>query len=70
MPSTVIRSFSYNAMTRELSIVFQTGRRYTYEDVPEEIFMRMVGAFAKGEFFNSYIRNRFRFRRDSTTTSQ
>jgi lysyl-tRNA synthetase class 2 len=64
MPSTVIHSFSYNAMTRELSIIFQTGRRYTYEDVPEEIFKRMVGAFAKGEFFNSHIRNCFRFRRD------
>jgi lysyl-tRNA synthetase class 2 len=61
VPSTVIRSFTYNAARRELDVVFRSGRHYTYEDVPEETFLDMKSAFAKGEFFNAHIRNRFRF---------
>lgn len=63
MPSTVIRSFSYDAARSELLITFQSGRRYAYRDVPEEIFIAMKGAFAKGEFFNRHVRDSFAFRR-------
>jgi hypothetical protein len=65
MPSTVIRSFRYNADSRKLFIVFQTGRRYTYEDVPVETYEAMKGSFSKGGFFNAHIRNNFSFVRDS-----
>jgi hypothetical protein len=59
MPSSVIRTFSYDAARHELLIVFQSGRRYIYQDVPEETYRAMTAAFAKGEFFNSEIRGRF-----------
>jgi hypothetical protein len=29
MPSTVIRSFDYDTAGRQLTIIFQSGRRYT-----------------------------------------
>jgi hypothetical protein len=64
MPSTVIRSFSYDDAARELTIIFRTGRQYTYEGVPKEIFEAMKAAFSKGEFFNDHIREHFRFRRN------
>src|SRR5687767_1199696 len=35
MPSTVIRSFSYDDAARELRIVFQSGRPYVYQEVPK-----------------------------------
>jgi KTSC domain len=61
MPSSVIRAFSYDAYRRELLIVFQSGRRYIYQGVPEETFRAMKAAFAKGRFFNTEIRERFGF---------
>jgi hypothetical protein len=65
MPSTVIRSFNYDPLAKELEIVFQSGRRYIYEEVPEEVFSAMKAAFAKGEFFNARIRDQFPFRREN-----
>lgn len=64
MPSTVIRSFRYDPERRELGIVFQSGRRYIYEDVSEETARAMKASFSKGEFFNREIRDRYQFRRD------
>jgi hypothetical protein len=68
MPSTVIRSFKYDADSRKLYIVFQSGRRYTYESVPAETYLAMKGSFSKGEFFNAHIRNNFSFVRESGQT--
>jgi lysyl-tRNA synthetase class 2 len=64
MPSTVIRSFHYHASQRRLEIVFVTGRRYSYHDVPSAIFEAMQAAFSKGEFFNACIRDHFPFTRE------
>ena len=64
MPSTVIRAYSYASERRQLSIVFTTGRRYIYHDVPPSLFEAMTAAFAKGEFFNAHIRDRFAFTRE------
>jgi hypothetical protein len=61
MPSTVIRSFEYNAETRELRIIFRSGRRYVYRDVPPDMHAAMKSAFSKGVFFNEHIRDRFKF---------
>lgn len=61
MPSTVIRFYSYNAKSRALTIVFQSGRRYRYEDVPPAIYEAMNAAPSKGEFFNEHIRDKFTF---------
>jgi lysyl-tRNA synthetase class 2 len=69
MPSTVIRSYRYDAATQDLRIVFQTGRRYIYKEVPQETFDGMKAAFSKGEFFNEHIRERFRFIRDPDSES-
>ena len=62
MPSTVIRRFVYDPAARELWIEFVTGRRYVYEDVPENVAGALRSAFAKGVYFNSRIRDHFRYR--------
>ena len=64
MPSTVIRSYRYDPARRELSIEFQSRRRYVYSAVPAETYAAMKAAFSKGEFFNRHVRDNFRFRRD------
>ena len=63
MPSTVIRSYHYDRRRRALDIVFQSRRRYTYCDVPEETYEAMKAVFSKGEFFNRHIRDRFTLER-------
>ena len=62
------RSFNYDADSRKLSIVFQSGLRYTYENVPAETYTAMKSSFSKGEFFNAHIRDNFSFVRESTQT--
>jgi hypothetical protein len=64
MPSTLIRSFDYDTASRQLAIIFQSGCRYTYQDVPKETFAAMRASFSKGEFFNAHIRDNFRFVRN------
>lgn len=60
MPSTVIKHFSYDAPSRTLAVIFTTGRRYRFHDVPLETFEAMKAAFAKGSFFNRQVRGRYR----------
>jgi hypothetical protein len=62
MPSTVIRHFDYRPETRELEILFTTGRRYVYLDVPPETHTEFCAAFSKGVYFNRHIRDRYRYR--------
>ena len=69
MPSTVIRSFAYDTASRELLIVFRSGRHYVYEAVPEDTYTALRAARSKGEFFNEHIRERFVFRRALSTRS-
>ena len=61
MPSTVIRRFDYSPETRELDVLFTTGRRYLYHDVPPEAADAFRAAFSKGRHFNRRIRGRYRF---------
>ncbi len=62
MPSSVIRRFVYDTDKRELWIEFVSGRRYVYEDVPEDIAEALSLALSKGIYFNSRIRDRFKCR--------
>lgn len=59
MPSTVIRRFDYWPETQELEILFTTGRRYLYSNVPEEAVRDFRAAFSKGVHFNRFIRDRY-----------
>ena len=62
VPSTVIRSFYYRPETRELEVLFTTGRRYLYSDVPPEEVERFRSAFSKGRYFNAHIRDEYAYR--------
>jgi hypothetical protein len=62
MPSTVIRYYSYHPETRELNITFVTGRRYVYEDVPQDVADAFKAAFSRGTFFNQHIRAHYSYR--------
>ncbi|MDQ8756939.1 KTSC domain-containing protein [Sphingosinicella sp. LHD-64] len=61
MPSSVIRDFAYRPGAGELEILFTTGRRYVYHDVPPAVVSALASAGSKGRYFNARIRNRFRY---------
>ena len=61
MPSTVIRSIDYRPEALELDVLFTTGRRYRFHDVPTEAAEAFRQARIKGRHFNSRIRGRYRF---------
>ena len=65
MPSSVIRSYHYDPVQRRLELQFVSGRRYRYDEVPEETFRGMRQAFSKGEYFNAHIRDRYPYTRES-----
>lgn len=62
MPSTVIRRWEYHADRQELDIIFTTGRRYIYSEVPRQAVDELRSAFAKGTHFNRHIRDRYSYR--------
>jgi len=62
MPSSVIRRFVYDETEGDLWVEFTTGRRYVYSGVPREVAEALRCAFAKGVYFNTRIRDRFRHR--------
>ena len=59
MPSSVIKAWRYDAASRDLTITFVSGRAYAYQGVPADIAQGLRLSFAKGEFFNSAIRDRY-----------
>ena len=58
-PAPAAAPFAFDE--HQLEIVFVTGRRYRYLEVPEKTYTAMREAFSKGEFFNEQIRDHFAF---------
>ncbi|WP_352763530.1 KTSC domain-containing protein [Mesorhizobium sp. M0847] len=62
MPSTAIRNTHYDPSTKILSVWFvPSGARYDYEEVEPETYAAFRAAFSKGQFFNEFVRDRYRF---------
>ena len=59
MPSSVIRHSNYDPDARQLNVLFTTGRRYIYHDVPQEAVDDFRAAFSKGRHFNAHIRDAY-----------
>lgn len=62
MPSTVIRHFNYDSQARELRVIFTSGRRYIYAQVPQHVVTAWREAPSRGAYFNAHIRDHFAYR--------
>jgi len=62
MPSTAIRNIFYDQSKSALWVTFVTGRRYVYDDVPQDVFDAFTTAPSRGTFFNTEIRDKYGFR--------
>lgn len=61
MPSSVINHFSYDAISKTLKINFVSGMIYLYKNVPEQVYNSMKTSVSKGKFFNSNIKDKYKF---------
>ena len=63
MPSTAIRTLSYDDETATLFVTFIDGDTYAYFEVPPSVHRDFRAARSKGGFFARKVRNRYRYQR-------
>jgi hypothetical protein len=66
--SSAISFVHYDEVAAELHVLFASGRAYVYYGVPRQVYDAMLRASSAGAFFNSRIRDRYRFRRTLSQT--
>ena len=60
LSSTAIHAVNYNPTTKTLTIWFtSSGRGYDYYNVPESVYLGLLHASSKGQYFNAYIRDQY-----------
>jgi hypothetical protein len=57
--STTMLAAGYDEDRHLLEIVFHTNKVYQYRDVPAHIFISLMQATSKGQYFNDHIRDSF-----------
>jgi len=63
MPSTAIRTLSYDDETATLFVTFIDGDTYAYFDVPPAVHRDFRAARSKGGFFARRIRGRYAYQK-------
>ncbi len=59
--SSAIDRATYDSGSRTLDLWYAGGDRYSYFDVPEEIYEALKQADSAGEFVNHWIKPNFRY---------
>lgn len=59
--STLLKAAAYHTQFGVLELTFHSGDGYHYFGVPAQIYNQLLRAESKGRYFNSQIRNRFKF---------
>lgn len=53
--SSMLSSIGYDAETKELEVVFTSGRVWRYCGVPREVYDELLASDSKGSYMNSCI---------------
>jgi hypothetical protein len=53
--SSMIHAIGYDAKTKSLEVIFNSGRTYVYEDVPRQIYRELMAASSKGQFMRNAV---------------
>ena len=61
--SSAIISIGYDPKAETLEVEFGSGRVYQYYDVPANLYDELMQASLKGQYFNTYIKDRYSFSR-------
>lgn len=61
--SSGLKSASYNCMNGSMTITFNSGSVYKYNDVPLDLFTKFRLAKSQGQFFNKQIAPNFTYKK-------
>lgn len=61
--SSDISSIGYDGKNRILEIEFKGGRVYRYDEVESDVYKHFMRADSQGQYFNSFINNRYKYQR-------
>lgn len=61
--SSNVAGFSYDEAAQVLTVEFNSGSRYDYYDVPENVFEGMKSADSKGRYLNTEVKGHYRYAR-------
>ncbi|CAM3843811.1 KTSC domain-containing protein [Deinococcus frigens] len=53
--SSMMSHIGYDPASKTLTILFNSGKRYDYDDVPPEVYARFLAASSQGSFFRNEI---------------
>ena len=53
--SSMIQAVGYNATTKLLEVLFNSGKTYGYEGVPLEVYEELMAASSKGQYMRGCI---------------
>ena len=57
--STFLKEASYDNGSRTLTVVFNNGRTYSYQNVDQTIYQGLISADSSSRFFGANIRGKF-----------
>jgi hypothetical protein len=61
--SSNIRKTEFDTETKELVVEFNNGVRYSYENVPHQLYTQFRMSESQGKFFNSKIAKAYPYKR-------
>lgn len=61
----MIKGVGYDAKSRTLEVLFDSGETYRYDGVPRRVYERLMAADSKGRFMHSEIIDMYPTRRVS-----
>jgi KTSC domain-containing protein len=63
LESEMLVAAGYDQKSHSLQVVFRTGEKYRYKNVPLFVYERLISADSKGRFMHKYVLNRFDYER-------
>lgn len=60
--SSNMSSATYNTEGKELIVEFKNKRKYSYQDVPWELFTKFRMSESQGKFFNAEIMRKYEYK--------
>jgi aspartokinase-like uncharacterized kinase len=61
--SSNISKTEFDTETKELVVEFNNGLRYSYENVPHQVYTQFRMSESQGKFFNSKIAKTYKYKR-------
>lgn len=61
--SSNIKSALYETESKKLTITFNNNQKYSYDDVPWEIFTKFRMSESQGKFFNMNISKKYNYKK-------